>query len=296
MDVEPGLLAFAVSDDENSLRVIKTDGELVKAYSIPGFIPQWSPDGWLMLDRDTLDLEGKQTLEWETGQLKTIEPPLPGYWDATWGPDGETFVFVGDEGLYLAYTGNTGFALLLECTWQCRYVAWSPDGEKIAFVEKDYGHTHRAEDDVYYLKILDVVDKTVEVPLTLRSGEDRWAPQPYVAKPDWSPDSTKLAFLGALSQENRGGVYTLDIDSGELRLVVPDPGPTGLTRITHMQREASWSPEGSQIAYAWIVEDSSDIFYNEIRVVDIETLKSVTVWRHDGNPRLSSGPDWRGQP
>lgn len=295
MTVEPGLLAFAVTDEQGALLVINTEGELVKVYPIHNFTPQWSPDGRLMLDRLTVDLEGEQTLEWETGQLQTIAPSLPGYWDASWGPDGETFVFVQGEGLYLAHTGDSGFVRLLKCTWQCRHVAWSPDGEKIAFVEKDYGSTHLAEDDVRYLKVFYMADETVEVLLTLHSGEDRWAPQPYVASLDWSPDSTKLAFIGAMDQENRGGLYTLDINSGELHLVVPDPGPAGLARITHMQSTVSWSPNGSQIAYAWVVEDSSDIYYNEIRVVDVETLESVTVWREDNPIRLRSGPDWRGE-
>jgi Tol biopolymer transport system component len=210
----------------------------------------------------------------------------PRHQDVAWGPGGETILFARYEGLYLTRIGSTELELLLECEWQCWSVAWSPDGEKIAFVEEDVGLAGRVEEDVTYLKILDTADGTFRVLLTLHS----------MAEPVWSPDSAKLAFLGTLSQENRGGLYTLDLDSGELRLIVPNPGPTGITRITHMEVPMSWSPDGSQIAYAWIVEDSSDIYYNEIRVVDVVTLESMTIWKEEDPIRLLSGPDWRGEP
>ena len=79
--------------------------------------------------------------------------------------------------------------------------AWSPDGRWMALsFERD------RNTDIYLMSI----DGSKEIRLTTDAADDR--------SPQWSPDSTRIAFIRYVTPENRQ-IYVVNIDgSGETRL------------------------------------------------------------------------------
>lgn len=109
---------------------------------------------------------------------------------------------------------------------QCHYfLQWSPDGTRIAFCRLEGGICIADADGTNLSK--------VELPGIL-SGEL-----------SWSPDGAKIAIVCAFPQSPNNyiaEVYTINVETGELERLTDTPdiykyGP-------------SWSPEGSQIAFA----------------------------------------------
>lgn len=103
--------------------------------------------------------------------------------------------------------------------------AWSPDGRNIAFTSARTG-----QGDLYLLPLA-ALDKP---PLKL-SG-DPVASELYVA---WSPDSSKLVFVGHTQQGDN--LYLID----NLQF----PAPRAFTSWEHTQTRPSFSPDGTMVAF-----------------------------------------------
>lgn len=95
--------------------------------------------------------------------------------------------------------------------------------------------------------------------------------------PVWSPDGRRLAHH-TLTADGRDALVVFDLDTGRQAATV-DVGfpPVGAV-------EASWSPEGSRLAY-WSTSDAS----NEIRVLDVATGTSSNLTDHPSADRF---PAW----
>jgi Tol biopolymer transport system component len=101
-------------------------------------------------------------------------------------------------------------------------------------------------------------------------------------EPAWSPDGTKLAFLG--NNPSGLGIYVMDADGANRHLVVASttqPIVVGL----------AWSPDGSKIAYSArsVAETTVDVWTVNIDGTgngDIATVGEFPAWSPDGSKLL----------
>ena len=128
------------------------------------------------------------------------------------------------------------------------YPVWSPDGERIAFVQGDGRGP---------VQVIDGDGGNVQVIGDgLGSGE----------VPAWSPDGDSIAFAGyRYPGVETHGLYVGAVDGGTPRLVVPDVGA----------RRLAWSPDGSRIAFVAFDDASGG---EQVYVVDVRagTLTRVS--------------------
>lgn len=124
--------------------------------------------------------------------------------------------------------------------------SWSPNGEWIAFVSDREGTLNIYRMDVNGSNIIRLTDQGID------------------GKPAWSPDSQLIAFDS--QREGHHAIYIMNANGGQLKQLTEDmplwPG-------------CSWSPDGTQIAYAAgrFDEEGADIFTID---VDGNTMKKLT--------------------
>ncbi|MGH2662737.1 MAG: hypothetical protein ACRDH8_07990 [Actinomycetota bacterium] len=200
--------------------------------------PTWSPDGDEIVfnsDREGLppqlfvmDASGRnQTRLTPTGTPGSIFPSI--------SPDGRQIVFgcgrdLDEMDLCLASRTKpvlgTTLLSLPGRQWQ---PAWSPDGERIAFVSAESG-----DDEIYTV----APDGTGLTRLTESPGRD--------ADPAWSPDGSQIVFS---SNREGGGLYTMGSDGA------------GVKQLTAgIDATPAWSPDGSTIVYYRQTDTGSRIF------------------------------------
>jgi len=152
----------------------------------------------------------------------------------TFAPDGRRLVFPGpltddSEGrfcLYVVGVDGSGLRRLTTPRVADTDPAWSPDGQRIAFVRDPLG----AMDPARYTLHLMTVDAGDGTQLVATQG---------AREPAWSPDSRRIAFVAF------GRLYTVNADGSGLQ-VLADGGV----------RQPSWSPDGTKIAFAQRVSAS----------------------------------------
>jgi Tol biopolymer transport system component len=145
--------------------------------------------------------------------------PWPSCDDFAWAPDSSRIVVTQRGSLYVLDTKNGRRHQITSCP-VCRDVdpSWSPDGSKIVF------GTRVGSDQLLYGVNAD------------GSGLKRLAAG---LGPAWSPDGQRIAFAAG------GGIYTVDPDGSNLRLVLSrGSGPQGTS-----PGAPSWSPDGTQLVF-----------------------------------------------
>jgi tricorn protease-like protein len=142
--------------------------------------------------------------------------------------------------------------------------AWSPDGERIAFVRRSGGRS-----DVYVMNAdgSNIVGRT----LVLDPG-NQWG----FRSPAWSPDGAKLAVT------NGSAVY-----DGTIYLLSAVDGGTAPVRLSELASQPAWSPDGSRIAF---VSLSGDDGYHELRVMNADGSDVRGVTQRD--PAAIDRPTW----
>jgi dipeptidyl aminopeptidase/acylaminoacyl peptidase len=217
--------------------------------------PKWSPNGeWLAFVSDcTADAEKSgqdQVFEWskKTGESKQLTH-LVGMMDSlTWSPDGRTigFLFVenatrsagalaamkpwagviGEDGVEIQRVGivdvaNGSFSQVTPATLHAYEFGWSPDSKHLVFVaanppgENNWWVAQLYTEDIAGGPPKSILD-TTKVSGSLHGLQ--------IAVPRWSPDGSKIAFIGGLmsDQGSTGGdVYLIPSTGGEPKDVTP---------------------------------------------------------------------------
>jgi Tol biopolymer transport system component len=192
--------------------------------------------------------------------------------------------------------------------------AWSPNGKRIAFVNKDPVADQPNLAGRIYIMDPDGSDRIEISPPKGESVYDpSWSPDgqriAFSSQPscdiflanaggtgtpkklttpgflgcavgqEWSPDGTQMAFQGYVHDSSWADIYVMNVS--------PQGGTSELRRLTDFRmddKEAAWSPDGTEIAFT-----SNRVPQWEIYKVDVKSLK-VTRLTH--SPLSDTEPTW----
>lgn len=254
---EGGRLAIATEFDDG-WEVVVVDLDRDSAVQLTrnmayDFDPVWSPDGARIA----------YTSEYVMGEIQELEVPVEGG-----GTRLETKEITGDRDILIASGDGTEIIRLGEVGINDEQPAWSPDGERIAFVSDRSGSVNIWVMDIDGGNARQVSDHPTE----------DWMPS-------WSPDGSTIAFTS-----KRTGTW-------ELHLVDPDGG--NLRQVTGSETATDnwgpvWSPDGSRIAFARMISDDWEVFTmaaeggDLTRLTDRPGIDFEPVWSPDGE-RIAFG-------
>jgi tol-pal system beta propeller repeat protein TolB len=141
--------------------------------------------------------------------------------------------------------------------------AWSPDGQKIAFV--------RVRDGVHIV-VRNLVSGT-ETQLTTGTTVYHWSPR-------WSPDGSKILFNRCLP-------------GGDCDVWVMNANGTGAVNLTqtpdNMEQSPAWSPDGTRIVFSQTRDLNQDLYVMNsdgsavTRLTEDVTGENSPVWSPDGS-------------
>jgi dipeptidyl aminopeptidase/acylaminoacyl peptidase len=214
--------------------------------------PKWSPNGeWLAYVSDCVaktDQAGQdQVFVWskKTGESKQLTHLTGGIDSLTWSPDGKAigFLFVenatrsagalaamkpwagviGEDGVEVQRVGvvdvtNGAFSQVTPATLHVYEFSWSPDSKQLVFVAANPpGENNWWVAQLYTEDLASGQPKSILNTVNSLHGLQ-------IAVPRWSPDGTKIAFIGGLmsDQGSTGGdIYLIPATGGEPKDVTP---------------------------------------------------------------------------
>lgn len=168
-----------------------------------------------------------------------------------WSPDGTRFVFLlpagGPREIRVMDSGGTGVRNLSGHDATLEYdPAWSPDGTRVAFTSNRNGPRAIFAVDAARGEVMQLI-----------------APVGIDESAAWSPDGRQLAFSSRRLKPLDIDIYVADLGGANTRNI--SQTPDGETRSTDHQ--ATWSPDGRQVAFArWGLRggDDWDIFTTSV--------------------------------
>lgn len=231
-----GKIAFiraGASFPHHDIYVMRGDGTRVRRVTSAfqwRSAPVWSPDGRRIL-YEVLAPDAEMGV-WLIRADGTGSRRLTGGQEPTWAPTGRSIAFTrwdstgSDRSLFIARADGTRIRRLTDesCgVLGCEdgSASWAPGGQTIAFLRVQRG----VETDIYTVRPNGSGLSRLTNTRTL--NEER---------PAWSPDGTKLAYVGRVGSDV--GLYVVNADG---------TGRRRLTRGFHVN-SPTWSPDGRRIA------------------------------------------------
>jgi len=255
-----GRIAFTLDRDGfTSLYTIRPDGESLRRVTAPHVLsgtggdsgPAWAPNGkHLVFARDLphfgsdhLDLyivrsDGNFPRRLSRSAYFDLEP--------AWSPDGRRIAYVrvtsfgGTLSARIAQVGTDGRTVVPLTTGPVDLTpSFAPDGSRLVFARLP-GLTAPLEDANLYVVGRD------------GAGVRPLGSAPIAGwEPAWSPDGKRIAFVSFRDHNGQSCESGDCLPNGELYVVGSDgTGLTRLTRSTADDEHPTWSPDGTQIAYA----------------------------------------------
>ncbi|HEX7050944.1 MAG TPA: hypothetical protein VF188_12120 [Longimicrobiales bacterium] len=242
-------IAFVLStaDGGSELMVVDSDGENVQriaASSQTIMTPVWSPDGrriaYTMLKPDG----GWEVVERDlsSGDVRVIAADAPLNLTPAYSPDGSRLALAvwsrtGTDIYAYDVAGACCLEPLRTGPGEDMSPTYSPDGRQIAFMSDRIGQPH------IYIMPAEGGEATLLTPYVY--GEAG-----YYTAPDWSPQSSLVAFTG----RSRGRLQVMVADSR-------DPGGT-VRQLTDSgsSEDPSWAPDGRHIVFKGVRAEGRGLY------------------------------------
>jgi len=227
--------------------------------------PVWSPDGKQIAfksNRDgnfeiyVMDADG-------TNQKRLTNHPSNDE-DPAWSPDGKHIAFHSDRKsgleIYIMNVDGSELTQFTHTIGRNGLPAWSPAGKWMAYTGNRYLGWN-----VYVTNL----DKTDDKRLTSGHG---------ACRPDWSPDSKKIAYVSGKADE-KGDIWVMNPDGSEKTQLTFDD--------MNYDYYPAWSPDGQYIVYAKTSHKQTGNW--EIYAMSSDGQKHVRITHH---PARDEFPDW----
>lgn len=213
-----------------------------------------------------------------------------------WSPDGQFLAFLSNRDdnrqIYLLSSSGGDAYPMTTGKRSISSFAWSPDGKQIAFLASDEPtdaeqKKEKDKDDAI------VVDKENKHPrvwiLDVASKQARaiTGQQWEVREAEWAADGNRLIVSATdhpESDDNTNRIFSLDIASGQMSLLLAPKGPFGNIRV---------SPDGKQFAYTGARVDGPephDIYVHSTDAQSADPSRNLTAGSID---RAMNGIEWR---
>ena len=228
---------FVVEADGSAMWTLPANATLGSVFSVGNFSPAVSSDGSRVAYALVVGSGNSEIVTSKLDGSSFRRLTHRGGRDAypAWSPDGSQIAFITDRSekpgyyVYMMNRDGSNVRRLASVSATKHAPVWSPDGSYVAFVGIESVRTEQGNYRRRY---------TVH---TVRpDGSDLVELGVTASRPAWSSDGTSLAFIR--SEEERPGLYTMDADGSDQRLLwsfEPDD------RLFY--DNISWSPDGSAI-------------------------------------------------
>ena len=245
-------IVFVVGDPSGTkLRIatMQLDGSgfrFLTDASIAAWMPHWSPDGreivFYRVDGEKLyqlmvmDADGTHVREVLGTQLPDDNPP-------NLSPDGSLILYTSlisngqQDVATIPATGGLSTALAAELDVREEVGAWSPDGRSIAFRRLDSPDLNTMEATSgpnYEIWVMNADGSHQHLVAAI--------PGANASSPEWSPDGSKIAFIGARKWSDT--VYVVDVATGDITEIV---GGLPAGQGNWLPGRATWMPDGDAV-------------------------------------------------
>jgi dipeptidyl aminopeptidase/acylaminoacyl peptidase len=206
--------------------------------------PKWSPDGEsLAFISDgavwRVSVTGGQPVRLTEGRKGGGDPRTAADRDPQWSPDGKWILFEtgrrGNSDLGIVSKDGLTTSLLTSSPADEGSAVWSPDGARIAYVERSPEHFSGR---LLVAEFDSAAERFKSDPKAVYTAkEDRgggWS----IRRPEWTPDSKALAVV--LQESGWDKIYLLSADGG---------APQAITNGESEDESPLFSPDGKQIAF-----------------------------------------------
>ncbi len=225
--------------------------------------PESSPDGSRLVYQGIVPNGTTQIFVLEDGESRLLTYLRGGAAEPTWSPDGSQIAFAGalnrgrDSDIFVIRADGSSMRVVARTDEYDRRPDWSPDGSRIVF--DTYGK-------IWLASVAD--GHVTQIPNATRQG--------YPVAPIWSPNGRWIAVTGYDGHTINGIVHVT-----RLWLVRPDgtdrrPLEKGKPDFYDSQLEASWSPDGSSIAFLGGGGREALTSF-ELGIIDVRTGKVVYI-------------------